>query len=96
VPQLLLQKRELVERLRVMADRSVSDVLSGLSSRLAVSSEKLVALNPLGVLSRGYSTVAVRGKVVGSVSELNDGDTITVRFSDGAADAVVNRISKEY
>jgi len=96
VPQLLLQKRELVERLRVMADRGVSDVLSGLSSRLAVSSEKLVALNPLGVLSRGYSTVAVRGKVVGSVSELNDGDTITVRFSDGAADAVVNRISKEY
>ena len=50
---------------------------------------KLDALNPLGVLKRGYTVTECGGNLVKSVSELKGGDEISVRFSDGDVRAIV-------
>jgi exodeoxyribonuclease VII large subunit len=55
---------------------------------------KINALNPLAVLSRGYSIVQKNGAVASSVSELNVGDTVSVRFEDGEIDASVTGVNK--
>ena len=55
---------------------------------------KINALNPLAVLSRGYSIVQKDGTVASSVSELNVGDTVSVRFEDGEIDASVTGVNK--
>ena len=55
---------------------------------------KINALNPLAVLSRGYSVVQKDGAVTSSVSELSVGDTVSVRFADGEIDAAVTGINK--
>jgi exodeoxyribonuclease VII large subunit len=88
-----------LQRLDDLARRSVSALvhrhelnlahIDGLSSRLE-------ALNPLAVLKRGYAVVTRKsdGGVVSKVKQVNAGDQIQVRVSDGQLDAeIVNRQS---
>ena len=51
--------------------------------------ETLQAMNPLAVLERGYGAVSQDGRFLSSVETLKCGDRITVRLSDGCADAEV-------
>ena len=50
---------------------------------------KLDALSPLSVMSRGYSVAQKDGRTVSSVSDVEVGDVITVRVSDGSIRSVV-------
>ena len=50
---------------------------------------KLDALSPLKTLARGYSITEKEGKIVHKVSELKQGDRLTLRFEDGKVDAEV-------
>ena len=50
---------------------------------------KLDALSPLKTLARGYSITEKEGKNVHKVSELKQGDRLTLRFEDGKVDAEV-------
>ena len=50
---------------------------------------KLDALSPLKTLARGYSITEKEGKTVHKVSELKQGDRLTLRFEDGKVDAEV-------
>lgn len=50
---------------------------------------KLEALNPLSVMSRGYSIVEKNGKSFSTVGSVETGDVITVRLRDGSVDATV-------
>ena len=51
---------------------------------------KLEALSPLSVMARGYSVAQKDNKTVASVSDVNVGDVITVRLSDGKISATVD------
>ena len=56
--------------------------------KLSEHAAKLSALNPLGIISRGYSAVtSSEGKVINSVRQISSGETVKIRFSDGEADA---------
>ena len=44
---------------------------------------KIESLNPLAVLTRGYSVALKEGKTVKSVRDLNVGEELNVRFADG-------------
>ncbi len=48
--------------------------------------------NPLAVLSRGYCMAEKAGKIVKSVSDLDKGDRINIRFYDGRSDMSVERV----
>ena len=52
---------------------------------------KLEALNPLAVLSRGYATVSREGISVTSIEQINDNDTLDIRFADGSVRAMVSQ-----
>lgn len=68
--------------------------LSRAKLRLGVTVGKLDALDPLAVISRGYSAVySDDGKLVGSVSKLNVGERIELKMSDGTASALVEKIN---
>ena len=53
------------------------------------------AISPLKVLSRGYSMVQGEQGVVKSAADVVPGDRLTVRFSDGRADCLVQSVEKE-
>lgn len=65
-------------------------------AKFALLAEKLNALSPLTILSRGYSIVTDKqaDKVVKSVSSLHAGDVLEITFQDGKADCVVQQIEK--
>ena len=60
-------------------------ILSENQREFAALSAKLDALSPLSVLSRGYSIIQNKNKVIKSAEELNIGQNITVKRSDRKA-----------
>ncbi len=90
------------------AYRHRREALAGLEHRLMLSTERrvesgrqavsraaaqLTALNPLGVLGRGYALVQDgEGHVVTSAATLHTGDTVTLRLSDGQAHARIETV----
>jgi exodeoxyribonuclease VII large subunit len=58
--------------------------------------QNLNNLSPLNIMSRGYSIVLDRSKaLIKSVEKLKQGDTVEIKFADGAAEAVINSVIKE-
>lgn len=68
-------------------------ILSENQREFAALSAKLDALSPLSVLSRGYSIVQNKNKVIKSAKELNIGQNIMVKLSDGKAECEVKVIT---
>ena len=56
---------------------------------LAEKAGRLSALDPLAVLSRGYTAVFSDGRVVKKAAALTKGETVSLRFADGSASAVI-------
>ncbi|ADL42799.1 exodeoxyribonuclease VII, large subunit [Caldicellulosiruptor obsidiansis OB47] len=48
-----------------------------------VNLEKLIALNPLNVLKRGYSITLHNSKILTTIAQVNNGDEIVTQLSDG-------------
>ena len=63
------------------------------TARLNVSVGKLEALNPLAILSRGYSAVYnAEGSVIKTTAQIKVGQTVTLHLADGEADAEVRSV----
>jgi exodeoxyribonuclease VII large subunit len=89
------QLDELDRRLK----RSTRELVSRLQSETRHLASSLEALSPLKVLSRGYS-ITRRGaeskastpEIVKSVDQLQPGDTITTKVSDGSITSQVQEL----
>lgn len=98
--------RQLTEPNRIIEDRRMTllymseRISSAQKTRLSEAklalgriSAKLEALNPLSVISRGYSAIyGENGDLVRSVDDLEVGEMITLRTCDGTADAKITEI----
>jgi exodeoxyribonuclease VII large subunit len=83
-------RRSDINVLAEKADQAISAVLRDKSNDLRLISGKIDVLSPLAVLSRGYSITEKDGKVVFGVKQISAGDQVSLRFSDGVADATIN------
>lgn len=107
---LAMEERALFDRMAALISRkktsfsSYEGVLSaGMEAMLmkrraafAAHTAKLDALNPLSVVSRGYSAVFdEKGKLVRSVSQTAEGEKISFMLTDGRVHATVDRIEKD-
>lgn len=75
---------------RLLLDRLSEQLISSYSAKTAAErnaftalASKLDALSPLKVLTRGYSIAESGGKVIKSVKDVNKGDKISIKVSDG-------------
>ncbi|MCL2813155.1 MAG: exodeoxyribonuclease VII large subunit [Oscillospiraceae bacterium] len=69
-------------------------ILGAKRSQFVMYSSKLEALNPLSVLTRGYSVAYKSGKIVSKSDDVELGEEISVKLSDGYIDAGVTRKRK--
>ncbi len=68
-------------------------VLSLNRQHFVATTAKLDAMSPLKVLTRGYAMVQTDGQnVIRSVKQINSGEQLNIRFSDGSALASVEKI----
>jgi exodeoxyribonuclease VII large subunit len=73
-----------------LLDRSIQKLIERERGALSTALERLNALNPLAVLARGYSAVQDgEGRIVSSVTELSEGERVTVLMKDGHAEAEI-------
>ena len=90
-PQSRIDKYEKnIELLLNKSQNLVNEKYIKKSNEITKISAKLESLNPLSVLSRGYSIAEKDGVVITSSSQLNKGDNFTLEFSDGKINATVN------
>jgi exodeoxyribonuclease VII large subunit len=83
---------ELSERLA----RSLSHSLQLKRARAQALSGRWTALNPLGVLQRGYALVTgPDGRLVSSTGQVQAGDDVQVRLSDGRLGARVTQVQAD-
>ena len=66
-------------------ENAFSFLLNRNETRLCTAVAGLDALSPLKVLSRGYTVALKDGKTVKTLSELQNGDSINLKFADGIA-----------
>ena len=92
IGRLVVEKKDLAQK-KVALERGIEKVLQRKREALSVTSAKLTAINPLAVLSRGYSYSQKDGAVVSSVSQLQIGDKLDIRFADGNASAEILSIN---
>ena len=90
-PAAMLDERRMnVVYLGEKLDRAMQTDFAARRHSLVQAAGKLDALNPLAILTRGYSAVFDgEGRVVSRTVQLSPGDTITLRLTDGAASATV-------
>ena len=76
-----------------LSDRMLSvskQLIENNTKNLTETASKLSALNPVAVLMRGYSYITdTDNKTVSSISDVNVGDKINIKVSDGTLSAVV-------
>ena len=86
------ERRELLHKYNIL-ERSVSEICRKQNDRLRAIAGRLDAINPLAVLSRGYSVSKKDdGRVVTSAATLSVGENINILYADGEAKATVNEV----
>ncbi len=91
-----------IEQMMIMLDtkaehrlKIMENILSEKGKKLAVLVAKLDSMSPLKVLSRGYGIITdYREKVIKSVSNLDKGMRVGIKFADGEAKARIEEVSK--
>ena len=84
-----------VNELYRSATNSYESVLAEKRLAFLTNVGKLEALNPLSVMSRGYSVTQRNGKTVSDISDVSVGDVITVRLKDGKINATVESTTSD-
>ena len=79
--QVLHTEKNLVSQMRF--------ILGSKRANFAAHSSKLEALNPLSIVTRGYSVAYTNGKIVKKLSDVKIDSEISVKLSDGTVNAKV-------
>ncbi len=83
---------ERLNRVSLLYNEALSKINNKLlyeNNRFSVACARLDSLSPVRVLSRGYTITMKDNKIINSVNNVDTGDRITVRFSDGEKDCEV-------
>lgn len=92
-PHLLIDglRENLAEAFAKVCDSAVKNI-NDRKSILLLQTEKLNALSPLSVMSRGFSITEHEDKIIKSSTEVSAGDLLKIRLSEGAISARVEQI----
>ena len=72
-----------IELCKTKIQHFVQETINKKTADITKTATKLEGLNPVKILSRGYSIAEKDGKAVNSAKMLKSGDEFTLRFSDG-------------
>jgi exodeoxyribonuclease VII large subunit len=91
IPERLARDAQRVEYARERLRRTGPGIVESARSAMAVGAARLEDLSPLGILTRGYAVCYASdgGAVVKSIGNVNTGDSVIVRLSDGSIGASV-------
>ncbi|MDR0913217.1 MAG: exodeoxyribonuclease VII large subunit [Methanobrevibacter sp.] len=83
-----------VNRLKDNLNRLCNQKLQDIEFKLNNISEKLIILNPIQTIKRGYSIVKKDNNLISSIKKVNIGDKIAIELKDGAINGTVENINE--
>ena len=81
--QRIFEYEKSLELCKTKIQHFVQETINKKTADITKTAAKLEGLNPVKILSRGYSIAEKDGRVVNSAKTLKSGDEFTLRFSDG-------------
>ena len=85
-----------ISSLKEELDESIREYIDEQEKTLKGYQDRLEALSPLKVLSRGFSiTEDINGKVISSVKDVKNGDTIITIVKDGTINSKVEKVEEK-
>ena len=84
--------KEILDSKEVELERALKLSLERKKQKIQVQAEKIISLNPLNILSRGYSLVKANEKIIKSSDEVNQGDEIEIKLYKGSLIGTVKEI----
>ena len=85
----VVERRSKLGELTARIQTTTRLALDGASERVVLAAGKLDSLSPLGVLARGYAIAFdSQGRVIKRASDVNSGDKLRVRVSEGEMECV--------
>ena len=84
--------KEILDSKEVELERTMKLLLERKKQKIQVQAEKIISLNPLNILSRGYSLVKANEKIIKSSDEVNQGDEIEIKLYKGSLVGTVKEI----
>lgn len=84
--------KEILDSKEVELERAMKLLLERKKQKIQVQAEKIISLNPLNILSRGYSLVKANEKIIKSSDEVNQGDEIEIKLYKGSLVGTVKEI----
>ena len=85
-------KKEIINKYKANLKKIIVSVINSSNYKYKIIFNKLELLNPLSVLSKGYSLVTLNGAVIKDSSQLKQGDRVNIRLSKGNIKAEVKEI----
>lgn len=85
----------LLENLKVQQEKNIDSLIKNKSKKIEHQKNNLDNLNPLSILSKGYSVIQKENEYIKSISELNQGDEINIKLKGGEILADVKKIKGE-
>ena len=89
--KLLLDKAQSVDLLFDRCVMSYKNNREVLSKQFTALCGKLSALSPIAVFERGYCSASKNGKLINKISQVEEGDNLLLRLSDGEIDCNVTK-----
>ena len=90
-PQTVIDNKiQILDMLSQKINDKMNEIFTSKSNSFYQTVQKIDALNPLKVMTRGYAVVYNNSKPVSSVKEVNTGDKLKIRLSDGEISATVS------
>ncbi|MDR2873552.1 MAG: exodeoxyribonuclease VII large subunit [Methanobrevibacter sp.] len=72
-----------------------NDRIKTLENHLILLNQKLIILNPLETVNRGYSIIKIKNKVVSSINKVEINNNLTIELKDGYIETKVKKINKK-
>ena len=86
------QQSQRLDEARVALAAAADDALMQHRQRLSLAALRLSSVNPLASLARGYAYCERDGRPVHAVAKLQEGERLRLRFADGAASTLIEKI----
>ena len=85
----MIKRESQLKQLQNMAKLFSLETIRSEKKNLNTIQEKLRLVDPQNILKRGYSMTLLNGKIVKSVEQLNEGDRLKTKLSDGMVESIV-------
>ena len=87
-------KKEKIDNYKKILNKIIINNIDTNKHKFELIINKLDLLNPLNILSKGYSLVTVNGVTVKDVNKLKINDTLDIKMNNGNVKAIVKEIEK--